>query len=102
MLNEILIIFAFTGIAFVPIMLIFLTCGADRKHQFGGAFAVLLIWIIFTLGIFFQTEAIEEIWNNGYCECGTHWELKGVSENKCHKTKFYTCPNCYTEIEIHN
>ena len=100
MMNELLVVFGITGIIFIPLILTFLFCGVDKAHKIGGAIAVALIWIVLALGLFYECEANEEAWNNGFCECGTHWELKGVSKDRGFETKYYACPNCYTEIEI--
>ena len=102
MMNELLILFGMESIIFIPVILMFVACGVDRKHQVGGAVVVIIIWIVFTLGVFCDTKANEEVWNNGFCECGTHWELEGVSKYRNHETKYYACPKCYTEIEINN
>ena len=102
MMNELLVTFCMASIIFIPVILMFVVGGVDRKHQVGGSIVVIIIWIIFTLGVTYEAEMNEKVWNNGFCECGTHWELEGVSKYRNHETKYYTCPNCYTEIEINN
>ena len=48
-----------------------------------------------------QANINQKAWNEGYCECGTHWELKGATKVKNGSTtKYYACPNCFEEIEI--
>lgn len=48
-----------------------------------------------------QANTNQKLWNDGCCECGTHWELKGVDKARNGSTtKYYACPNCYKEIEI--
>ena len=100
MMNELLVVFGITSIIFIPLILIFIFCGVDKAHKIGGTVVVVLIWIVFTLGLFCEEKANEESWNQGFCECGTHWELKGVSKGIRHEVKYYACPNCYSEIEI--
>ena len=102
MMNELLIVFGLTGFIFVPLIITFLVCGVDKAHKIGGAIAVTIFWIAFALIMFCEAEANENAWNDGFCECGTHWELKGVSKTLGDRTKYYACPDCYTEIEIHN
>ena len=102
MMNEFLMVFGLTGFIFVPLIITFLVCGVDKTHKIGGAIVVAIFWIIFTFVVFGEAEANENAWNDGFCECGTHWELKGVSKTRGDRTKYYACPDCYTEIEIHN
>lgn len=48
-----------------------------------------------------QANVNQKVWNEGYCECGHHWELKGATKVKNGgTTKYYACPNCFKEIEI--
>lgn len=102
MMNELLIVFGLTGFIFVPLIITFLVCGVDKAHKIGGAIAVTIFWIAFACLIFCGAEANENAWNDGFCECGAHWELKGVSKSITSSVKYYACPDCYTEIEIHN
>ena len=100
MMTELLVVFGVTGIMFIPLILMFIFCGVDKTHKIGGAIAVILIWIVFTLGVFYEEKTNEESWNQGFCECGAHWELKGVGKSLTNEVKYYACPNCYAEIEI--
>lgn len=96
-----LTIFAFFGIMGVPLMLMFIICGANAKNKIGGCIAVLVFWLMMSGGLYFQEKGNDERWNDGYCSCGTHWELAGVSKSRHgDETKYYSCPNCYAEIEI--
>lgn len=95
------IIFGVCGVAFIPAILLFITCGVDTKHKLGEAVVCLIFWLIFSFGLWAQNAVNEENWNGGYCECGTHWELKGADKNRHGTvTKYYCCPDCYEEIEI--
>ena len=100
MMNEFLVIFGITGFVAIPLIIMFLIGGVDKAHKIGGAIAVVIFWILFTFMMFYEAETNETAWNNGFCECGTHWELKGASDSRGHKIKYYTCSNCYAEIEI--
>jgi hypothetical protein len=99
-MTQFLIGFGALGLAFVPCILIFLAGGADKKHRIVGAIVCFCIWLIASGAVYFKAETNAKAWNDGYCDCGTHWELVAVS--KSHGTgstiKYYFCPNCYAEI----
>lgn len=98
---EFLITFGFFGLMFLPLMLMFIFEGADIQHKVGGAIFSLAFWILISGALYFQEEGNAERWNDGYCECGTHWELKGVNKSRNGtETKYYACDNCFKEIEI--
>lgn len=99
---ELLVIFGIMGLMFIPLILMFLVCGVDKTHKRGGAIVMAIIWVVFAFGLFYEIKTNETVWNDGFCECGTHWELKGVSKYRNHEIKYYACPDCYVEIEIHN
>ena len=62
---------------------------------------ILVLVIIAIGGAVIQAKHNQKIWDGGSCECGTHWELKGVTKVKNGTTtKYYACPNCFKEIEI--
>lgn len=65
---------------------------------------VVLTLIIVAIGVgaaVGQAKSNQKKWNDGYCECGHHWELKGATKIKNGTTtKYYACPNCFEEIEI--
>ena len=88
------------SIIFGTLAIMFLVCGVDKKHKIGGAVDCLLIGVIMFSGIYFEGTTKAKIWNSGYCECGTHWELRGTTKSKHGQvTKYYVCPNCHIEIE---
>ena len=61
----------------------------------------LVLVLIAIGGAIVQAKINQGLWNNGYCECGYHWELKGATKVKNgNTTKYYACPNCFEEIEI--
>jgi hypothetical protein len=93
--------FGFFGLLCVPLIIMFLVCGADRKHKLGGAIAVIIFWVAFSGGLWLDGKGKADKWNNGYCECGTHWELRGATKSRNGvETKYYVCENCYKEIQI--
>ena len=93
------IVFGFFGIICVPFIIMFLVCGVDWKHKVGGSIAVLLFWLMFAGGITVDEMGKVDDWNGGYCDCGTHWELRGATKSRTGtETKYYACPNCYAEI----
>lgn len=97
------IIFGLFGLMAVPCIAMFVVCGADIQHKVGGAIVCVVFWFLVSGGLYFQEVGNAERWNDGFCECGTHWELKGVTKTKMgSETKYYSCPECYKEIEINH
>ncbi len=95
------IIFGVIGLFTLPMVLIFAHCGIDVKTKIFGSLVVLAFLVVFSGGLYFQEQDNNEKWNNGFCECGQHWELNAVSKTRNGtETKYYTCPNCYKEIQI--
>ena len=95
-----IIAFGCLGIIFGMIAVMFLVCGADWKHKIIGALVSIGFWLLMSGGIYLDASLDADAWNGGYCECGAHWELRGVSEShNGHTTKYYACPDCYAEIE---
>lgn len=91
--------FGLFGLVCVPFIIMFLVCGVDLKHKLGGAVVVLFFWLLVSGGLALDSKGKQEAWNGGYCECGTHWELRGASKSRTgNETKYYQCPNCYAEI----
>ena len=95
-----IIAFGCLGIVFGMIAVMFLVCGADRKHKIVGALVCIGFWLLMSGGIYLDASHDADVWNDGYCECGGHWELAGATRTKSGQTiKYYSCPNCYAEIE---
>lgn len=93
--------FILWGLLFFPCILLFAICGATIKNKIGGSLITLAFWLIFATAMFYQEKGNEERWNGGYCPCGTHWELEAVTKTRSGtETKYYSCPDCYKEIEI--
>ena len=98
-----LISFGCIGLVAVPMIIMFLVGGVDLKHRLGGTFITLGLWLFMSFSIVFSAWRNEEVWNDGYCDCGYHWELAGATRSKQGSvTKYYFCPNCHSEIEIGN
>ena len=99
MMTVCLVAFGLLGLFFIPAILFFIVGGVDAAHKIGGSLVCLAFWIVMATGLCIESATSEKAWNGGYCECGTHWELRGVSESRNgNTTKYYTCPNCYAEI----
>ncbi len=97
------IIFAFLGLMGVPIIIVVLTMMETIKQKICGTLVVLAFWFVWAGAMYGMGEENANRWNNGYCECGQHWELKGVTRTKMgSEIKYYACPSCYEEIEINH
>ena len=87
------------GVIFGMVALMFLICGADKKHKIGGALVVLAIGALMFCGIVADAKAKNDAWNGGYCECGGKWELRAATKSKNGTTtKYYACDECRNEI----
>ena len=92
--------FGLLGFICMPFIIMFLVCGVDTSHKLGGTIVILLVWLMLAGGITLHTMSRADSWNDGYCDCGTHWELRGAAKSKTGtETKYYACPNCHAEIE---
>ena len=97
------IIFGVVGLIAIPVAIFFALCGVDAEHKIGGVVIVVIFWFIISGGLYFQEQGNTERWNNGFCECGQHWELRAVTKSRTgSETKHYVCPDCHIEIEINN
>ena len=93
-------VFGGMGLVFLPLIIGFLICGVDWQHKICGATVCLFCWILMSGGLYLDSSMKDDAWNGGYCECGTHWELRGVSKSRTgNETKYYQCPSCYAELE---
>lgn len=93
----------FIGFGFlaIPVIVMFITCGATIKNKIGGAAFCICFWLLASVLLWGQEMGNQERWNNGFCECGEHWELSAADKSRCGtETKYYSCPACYNEIEI--
>ena len=88
-MTECLAVFGILGLIFVPAILFFIVCGVDAAHKIGGALVCLAFWLFMTTGLYIESSVNEKTLNGGYCECGTHWELCGVSESRNGNTTKY-------------
>ena len=97
------IIFAVFGLVAIPCIVVAISCGDTIKGKIKGAIICLVFWVLVSTVIYGQSVSNAKKWNNGFCECGTHWELKSVTKIKNgSETKYYSCPKCYEEIEINH
>jgi hypothetical protein len=97
-------VFILLGLFFLPLIISFLIGGVDLKHKLGGALVCLGFWAIMGLGIGVTAEGNKTAWNDGFCpDCEQHWELVAVTKTRRGSTtKYYTCPECYKEIQINS
>lgn len=96
---EFSIIFLIVGLIWI-IFIILILILADKKYKLGATVVCFGLLLIMSLGLYYDTKTTVDSWNEGYCGCGEHWELRGVTRNKHGSvTKYYVCPNCHIEIE---
>ena len=94
------IVFALYGAIAIPCLVMIIGFWNGWKDAFVRFLVVFVFWFAISGACWFNAENNAKKWNNGFCECGTHWELTGVSKYRSSETKYYTCSNCYAEIEI--
>lgn len=94
------IVFALFGAIGIPGLVMVFGFGEDWKSKLFGTGVVLVIWFTLAVGSYFGADVNADKWNDGYCQCGTHWELRGASQYRSSHTKYYVCPECHAEIEI--
>lgn len=92
--------FGLFGIMCIPLILMFIIVGANKPIKIGGSVIIVIFWLLVSFGAWSDANNNAKNWNNGFCECGTRWELRAVSEYRYSTTKYYCCPNCHKEIEI--
>ena len=82
--------------------IIFVCLDAETlKGKIIGTIIVIIFWLAFSFGLWGEAKYESMVWNGGYCDCGEHWELRGASKSRMGtETKYYSCPNCHTEIQI--
>ena len=101
-MNDFLVCLIVTGLFAVPCLILAISLGDTWKEKLSGCIFICVMWLIFAGGCSFAEDVNAEKWNGGYCKCGTHWELRGASQYRTSHTKYYVCPDCHAEIEIHN
>ena len=47
-----------------------------------------------------SNEQEEEEWNNGYCECGGHWQYEQAVGHQVRTSYIYKCDSCGRRIEV--
>ena len=90
------------GVVCIPFIILSLISGINLRDKLCGAIAILLFWFLCAGGMTFDLNRMNKAdnWNDGYCECSTHWELRGVAKSRGGiETKYYACPNCHAEIK---
>ena len=65
----------------------------------------IILFIAFIGGVIIcagkcSIEQDEKDWNNGYCECGGHFEYEQAVGHQYRTSYIYTCDSCGRHIEI--
>lgn len=94
------VVFALLGAFGIPCLVAVFGFGENWESKLIGVVVVLILWALLAGVCYFYANTNRDKWNDGYCQCGTHWELRGASEYRSSQTKYYVCPNCYAEIEL--
>ena len=88
------------GIVAIMLGVLFFIGAETKKSKLIVVIACVIAWLLCAFGVWGSAMLDANEWNNGYCECGGQWQPYGVSESRYGATtKYYYCPNCYTEIE---
>lgn len=88
------------GIVWGLILVLFVVCSSDTTRKICAVIICVAFWLLMSIFTHSNVSTKLEVWNDGYCECGTHWELVDVVTYKNGGTvKYYSCPECYAEIE---
>lgn len=62
---------------------------------------ICIFGLVSSIGITNQAKADIDSWNNGYCQCGTHWKLVDIVYAKFDGySYYYQCDNCFNIIRI--
>ena len=88
------------GLFAIPAILLVIICGTTAQEKLKCSVIIFMFWLGVSCACWAQTTGNAEKWNGGYCDCGTHWELAAVSRIRMTTIKYYTCPECFNEIEI--
>ena len=95
------IFFIVYGLLAIPCIAMAISFGDTIKEKIKRAGVGFVFLILVSVAMWGQSVSNAEKWNGGFCECGAHWELKGASKSRTGgETKYYSCPECYEEIEI--
>lgn len=93
------IIFGAAALSLLTVYVLFIA--ETKKDIIVGSLVCVILWVFISGIMSSPTPVNVDVWNNGFCECGTHWELVGVSHSRTNGTvKYYSCSECYNEIEI--
>lgn len=99
-MTDFITIFIILSIIGAPMLVVFVCVAEGAKEKLCKGLIILGIWLVLSLALLLNKNENSEKWNNGFCQCGAHWELETVTSRAGTKTKYYSCPNCYTEIEL--
>lgn len=65
----------------------------------------IILLLVFILGLIIgmvkcSKEHDEKEWNNGYCECGGHFEYEQAVGHQYRTSYIYECDSCGKHIEV--
>lgn len=61
---------------------------------------IMFIVILIVSAAKCSNDEYEKKWNNGYCECGGHWQYEQAVGHQYRTTYIYKCDNCGRRIEV--
>lgn len=97
------VVFALYATLSIPcFVLVFGFADMGWKTVIVRSLVVLAFWFAIAGVSWAMAKNNDDKWNDGYCQCGTHWELRGASQYRSSHTKYYVCPSCHAEIEINS
>lgn len=68
---------------------------------------LIILSLVFTVGLVMylakdSSSQYSAEWNNGYCECGGHWEYEQAVGHQTRTSYIYRCNECGKRIEVWN
>lgn len=62
----------------------------------------IILIIVFTIFVCVRCRHSKdtELWNNGYCSCGGHWQYEQAVGHNYGTSYIYVCDRCDNRIEV--